>query len=91
MDGEPDEHLLRRVVRGNEEALLLLYRRYAPHVHALARRILRDGEAAKEVVQDTFLRIWRKAERFDPALGTPRTWILTIGHRLAGRPRARLM
>lgn len=83
MDGEPDEHLLRRVVRGNEEALLLLYRRYAPHVHALARRILRDGEAAKEVVQDTFLRIWRKAERFDPALGTPRTWILTIGHRLA--------
>ena len=83
MDGEPDEHLLHRVVQGDEEALLLLYRRYAPHVHALARRILRDGEAAKEVVQDTFLRIWRKAERFDPALGTPRTWILTIGHRLA--------
>lgn len=34
-------------------------------------------------MQDTFLRIWQKAERFDASLGTPRTWILTIAHRLA--------
>lgn len=83
MGDEEDTVLLRRVFWGDEEALLALYRRHAPHVHALARRILRDGEEAKSVVQDTFLRIWQRAERFDPSLGTPRTWILTIAHRLA--------
>lgn len=83
MGDEEDVLLLGRVLLGDEEALLALYRRHAPYVHALARRILRDGEEAKTVVQDTFLRIWRKAERFDPSLGTPRTWILTIAHRLA--------
>ncbi|WP_022797573.1 sigma-70 family RNA polymerase sigma factor [Thermus islandicus] len=83
--GEEEEEirLLRRVALGDEEALLALYRRYAPRVHGLARRILRDGHEAKDVVQETFLRIWNKAERFDPALGRPATWILTIAHRLA--------
>ncbi|MDM7325448.1 MAG: sigma-70 family RNA polymerase sigma factor [Thermus sp.] len=83
MGDEEDAVHLRRVFWGDEEALLALYRRYAPYVHALARRILRDGEEAKSVVQDTFLRIWQRSERFDPSLGTPRTWILTIAHRLA--------
>jgi RNA polymerase sigma-70 factor (ECF subfamily) len=82
-EDEEDIHLLRRVAWRNEEALLHLYRRYAPRVHGLARRILQDGHEAKDVVQETFLRIWNKAERFDPALGRPATWILTIAHRLA--------
>ncbi|GAA6735087.1 sigma-70 family RNA polymerase sigma factor [Thermus oshimai] len=84
MAEDADEvHLLQRVAGGDEEALLALYRRYAPRVHGLARRILRDGHEAKDVVQETFLRIWNKAERFDPTLGRPGTWILTIAHRLA--------
>ncbi len=83
MGDEEDVVLIRRVSRGDEEALLALYRRHGPYVHALARRILRDEDEAKSVVQDTFLRIWQKSERFDPSLGSPRTWILTIAHRLA--------
>jgi len=77
-EDEEDIHLLRRVAWRDEEALLHLYRRYAPRVHGL-----QDGHEAKDVVQETFLRIWNKAERFDPALGRPATWILTIAHRLA--------
>ncbi|MBW6394473.1 sigma-70 family RNA polymerase sigma factor [Thermus sp. SYSU G05001] len=83
MGDTEDAELLRQVTLGNEEALLALYRRHASYVHALARRILRDKDEAKNVVQETFLRIWHKAEYFDPELGTPRTWILTIAHRLA--------
>ncbi|WP_018461217.1 sigma-70 family RNA polymerase sigma factor [Thermus oshimai] len=82
MGEEAEEiRLLRRVALGDEEALLALYRRYAPRVHGLARRILRDGHEAKDVVQETFLRIWNQAERFDPALGRPATWILAIAHK----------
>ncbi|GAA5337320.1 hypothetical protein YIM73052_07840 [Thermus antranikianii] len=73
MGNTEDAELLRQVILGNEEALLALYRRHASYVHALARRILRDKDEAKNVVQETFLRIWNKAEYFDPELETPRT------------------
>jgi RNA polymerase sigma-70 factor (ECF subfamily) len=64
---------------GDEEALQQLHRRYAPLVMHLAARAL-GRAAAEEVVQDTFLAVWRKAAGFDPAKGSVRTWLLSIGH-----------
>ncbi|HWG84737.1 MAG TPA: sigma-70 family RNA polymerase sigma factor [Deinococcales bacterium] len=78
-----DETLLSLVSGRDEAALRALYGRHSGHVHAVARRILRDPEDVKEVVQDTFVRVWTGAERFDASLSQPRTWILTIAHRLA--------
>jgi RNA polymerase sigma-70 factor (ECF subfamily) len=77
--GEEDADLLLRVGKGEEEALQQLYRRYAPLVFHLASRTL-DRAAAEEIVQDTFLAVWRKAADFDPLRGSFRTWLLSIGH-----------
>jgi RNA polymerase sigma-70 factor (ECF subfamily) len=49
-------------------------------VFALAARAL-DRPAAEEIVQDVFVAIWQNAERFDPALGSLRTWLLAIAQR----------
>jgi len=76
---EEDAVLLQRIREGREEALQQLHRRYAPLVFHLACRAL-DRPAAEEVVQDTFLAVWRKAGEFDPARGSFRTWLLSIGH-----------
>jgi len=77
--GEEDAILVQRIREGREEALQQLHRRYAPLVFHLACRSL-DRPAAEEVVQDTFLAVWRKAGEFDPARGSFRTWLLSIGH-----------
>jgi len=77
--GEEDADLLLRVRKGEEEALQKLHRRYAPLVFHLACRTL-DRAAAEEVVQDTFLAVWRRAADFDPGRGAFRTWLLSIGH-----------
>lgn len=77
--GEADAVLLGRVKEGQEEALQQLHRRYAPLVFHLACRTL-DRAAAEEIVQDTFLAVWRRAADFDPARGSFRTWLLSIGH-----------
>lgn len=77
--GEEDAVLVQRIRAGQEEALQQLHRRYAPLVFHLACRAL-DRAAAEEVVQDTFLAVWRKAADFDPARGAFRTWLLSIGH-----------
>jgi len=77
--GDEDAVLIQRVREGQEEALQQLHRRYAPLVFHLACRAL-DRAAAEEIVQDTFLAVWRRAIDFDPARGSFRTWLLSIGH-----------
>jgi RNA polymerase sigma-70 factor (ECF subfamily) len=78
-NGEEDADLVQRVRKGDEQALQQLHRKYAPLVFHLACRTL-DRAAAEEVVQDTFLAVWRRANDFDPARGALRTWLLSIGH-----------
>jgi len=87
--GEEDRVLVQRMREGQEEALQQVYRRYAPLVFHLACRAL-DRAAAEEIVQDTFLAVWRRAADFDPARGSFRTWLLSIGHhRMLDELRAR--
>ena len=62
---ENDAVLLGRIRQGEEEALQQLHRRYAPLVFHLACRTV-DRAAAEEIVQDTFLAVWRRVADFDP-------------------------
>ena len=78
-----DVELLTRISAGNVEAFEALYGRYGRLAFALSLRLLRDPSEAEEVAQDAFLRVWRRAVRYDSTRGTPVTWLLTITHRLA--------
>lgn len=83
-DGPADiDVLISRVARGDAGAFESLYDELASAVFGLARRVVRDPARAEDVTQEVFLEIWRKASRYDRALGTPRTWVLTIAHRRA--------
>ena len=75
--------LIGRVARGDAGAFESLYDELASAVFGLARRVVRDPARAEDVTQEVFLEVWRKASRYDRALGTPRTWVLTIAHRRA--------
>jgi RNA polymerase sigma-70 factor (ECF subfamily) len=70
--------LIDRIVRGEERALAELYDRFAPRAFGVARRVLRSDSEAEDVVQDTFLEIWRSATRYDPRRAAPERWILTM-------------
>ena len=63
-----DEALVARVVQRDAAAFAALYDRYARRVYVLAAHLLGTA-AAEEVVQELFLRLWQKAEQFDPARG----------------------
>ncbi len=90
-DFEADElSQLRRAGRGEADALRSLYERYAPIVFAVALRIVTNRTESEEVVQDTFLEVWRRAGEYDPRRGSPIAWIVTIGRtRAIDRLRAR--
>lgn len=74
---------LLRMARGEEEALEALYHTLAPWVFALIHRILKNPEVAKEVLQDTFLRVYQQAWRYDPKRGKPTTFVYAIARNLA--------
>jgi RNA polymerase sigma-70 factor (ECF subfamily) len=78
-----DGTLIARVARGDEQALLELYDRYASRVYALALRILREPMMAEEAVQDTFLKVWNHAREYQPQRGALQIWLLTIARRTA--------
>lgn len=54
---------------------------YGAMVHSLARRFLGNAEDAEEAVQDAFTDIWRHAGRFDPAIASEKTMVMTIARR----------
>nr|WP_230208982.1 sigma-70 family RNA polymerase sigma factor [Tetrasphaera sp. HKS02] len=82
--GQPDlAELLRCSARGDESAFADLYDAVAARVYGLVLRVVRDRSQSEEVTQEVFLDIWRTSARFDPSLGSPLGWILTIAHRKA--------
>ena len=84
LDAAGDAELLGAVADGDRgDPLRELYRRYASRVYGLGVQLLSDRGLAEELVQETFVRVWRNAGRFDPARGSPATFIFTIARRLA--------
>jgi RNA polymerase sigma-70 factor (ECF subfamily) len=80
---EDDAALVARLVDGDEDALRRLYDRLARRVRGIALRLLARPAEADDVVQETFVEVWRSADRYDPARGSLATWVSTIAHRRA--------
>lgn len=78
-----DAGLVREVAAGSEAALAILYDRYGDAVFAAAYRLTSDRGVAEEVVQETFLTVWNRAELFDSSAGSLSAWLHTIGRNRA--------
>jgi RNA polymerase sigma-70 factor (ECF subfamily) len=75
-----DAQLVTSIGRYSEVALAEVYRRHGGAVFGLARRVLNNATEAEDVAQEVFLRLWNEPDRFDPARGTLRSYLLTQSH-----------
>jgi RNA polymerase sigma-70 factor (ECF subfamily) len=84
-----DAALVIEVAGGSQDALAALYDRYGDAVFAAAIRLTSDRQVAEEVVQETFLALWNRAELFNPGTGSLAAWLHTIArNRTVDRLRA---
>jgi len=69
--------MLVAVARGDRNALRAIYVRQSTRLFGIAMAILRDRTAAADVLQDAFLKLWQRADQFDPARN-PQAWLDAI-------------
>jgi RNA polymerase sigma-70 factor, ECF subfamily len=75
--------LLGAVARGDEAAFERLYTETRAKLYGVLLRILGRPALAEEVMQETYLKVWTMADRFDPMLASPITWMVAIARNRA--------
>lgn len=82
----------RPIVRRDDDAVRAAYAAHAGELYGFAQRFLGDAVAAEDAVQETFLRAWQSADRFDAAIASMRTWLFSIARNvLTDMARARVI
>lgn len=78
-EADPDADLVARVSKGETGAVREMVARKLPRLLALATRMLGDRDEANDVAQETFMRLWKEAARWQPGQARFDTWL----HRVA--------
>lgn len=73
-----DAELFSRIRTGDAEAFAAFYDRHAGLLFGVALKIMGHGHDAEDVLQDAAVLIWERAPTFDPALGQPVHWAVTL-------------
>ncbi len=75
-----DEDLISMVSDEDPEAFAALYDRHSRAAYSLGYRIMGQRQAAEDLVQEIFLKVWRSAGSYRAERGSVRTWILSLVH-----------
>jgi RNA polymerase sigma-70 factor (ECF subfamily) len=80
---DADQDLISLVRERDAHAFATLYDRHARAAYSLAYRMMGERQAAEDLVQDAFLKLWRGASSYRPERGNVRSWLLAIVHNQA--------
>jgi RNA polymerase sigma-70 factor, ECF subfamily len=78
-----DEDLMQLVQDGDARAFEVLFDRHADAAFSLAYRMCGRRSIAEDVVQESFLSLWRSGARYDRTRGSVRSWVLSVVHNRA--------
>ena len=77
-DTDQLRQLLAQCSLGDRRAFETLYRSVGPRLHGVALRFMGRTDLAEEVLQESFVRIWNNASRYEAHLSAPMTWMINI-------------
>jgi len=73
-----EEELVRRLQAKDKTAIAEVYDAYAPSLYGIALHVVKSEGIAQDVVQETFIKVWKNAATYDTRKGTLFTWLLNI-------------
>ncbi|MFI4862027.1 MAG: RNA polymerase sigma factor, partial [Phycisphaerales bacterium JB063] len=82
LDPHLDEHeLMERIAKGDAAALRALYEQLGPLLLAMGCRVLHDRQLAEDVLNEVFLELWKKPDKYDATRSSPRTFLILVMRR----------
>lgn len=77
-----EDNLVKEFISGNKEALNYIYEAYSAALYGVIIKIIRDEELSRDLLQDAFVKIWKKAGAYNPDKGALYTWMLNLTRNL---------
>lgn len=78
-----EEELVSRLKAKDEQAFAILYDNYSSAVYGVISRVVTDEDIAQDVLQDTFVKVWKNITAYDPAKGRLFTWLINVARNTA--------
>ncbi|NND79114.1 MAG: sigma-70 family RNA polymerase sigma factor [Maribacter sp.] len=73
-----EKHIVELLQERNDKAISLLYEHYGDTLYGVAKKVVRDEELAQDVLQESFVKIWKKADTYDATKAKLFTWLFRI-------------
>jgi len=73
-----EKHIVELLQERNEKAISLLYEHYGDTLYGVAKKVVRDEELAQDVLQESFVKIWKKSDSYDVTKAKLFTWLFRI-------------
>jgi len=73
-----EKHIVELLQERNDKAIALLYDNYGDTLLGVAKKVVRSDDLAQDVLQESFIKIWKKADSYDPAKAKLFTWLFRI-------------
>lgn len=73
-----ENHIVELLQERNEKAISLLYENYSDTLFGVAYKVVKDEDLAQDVLQESFVKIWKKADSYDPTKAKLFTWLFRI-------------
>jgi RNA polymerase sigma factor (sigma-70 family) len=73
-----ENHIVELLLQGDEKAISLLYENYGDTLYGVALKVVQDHDLAQDVVQESFIKIWKKGTTYDPLKAKLFTWLFRI-------------
>ena len=78
-----EQRIVDLLERGNKQAISLLYENYADALFGVIKKVLSDDDLAQDALQETFIKVWKKAKTYDPSKAKLFTWLYRIAYNTA--------
>ena len=73
-----EKHIVELLQERNEKAISLLYEHYGDTLYGVAHKVVRNEELAQDVLQESFVKIWKKSDTYDSSKAKLFTWLFRI-------------
>ncbi len=73
-----EKHIVELLQERNDKAISLLYEHYGETLYGVAKKVVRDEELAQDVLQESFVKIWKKSDSYDASKAKLFTWLFRI-------------